>query len=207
MAKEDWVKPVTPKRKLNMEASARAAYENGCQILDDANILFDADRFPRALALAILSDEEFSKAFFLKSCANSGRWDSRIFESLRKHSAKQGVAQAMRDYFEWFKTTNGWRINANGRALIKMPLTFMPSQNEREDINNRAKKTLSKPKRDYLKQDALYVSIDQEAKIVRKPSSIEREHALAAIDEARKFRAVVEASFGDTSAFERMVEG
>ena len=40
----------------------RAALSNGNDLLDDALVLADADRFPRAYALAVLAWEELSKA-------------------------------------------------------------------------------------------------------------------------------------------------
>lgn len=103
MAKQnEWSKIVTPRIKGNMGESARAAYQNGCALHDDALLLFDGERFPRSAALAILAEEEFSKAFILFISVNQGRWDSNTYKALRQHPQKQGIAEGMRAHFDWF---------------------------------------------------------------------------------------------------------
>jgi len=54
------VPPIPPRDDLL--ALFRAALSNGNDLLDDALVLADADRFPRAYALAVLAWEELSKA-------------------------------------------------------------------------------------------------------------------------------------------------
>ena len=93
--KSDWVVTVTKELRQDMEITARAAYKNGCNLRQDAIVLFEAGRFPRAAALAILAEEEFSKAFILIISAQQGRWDSTIFKSLRRHSSKQAMSETM----------------------------------------------------------------------------------------------------------------
>jgi hypothetical protein len=126
----EWSKIVTPRIKGNMGESARAAYQNGCALHDDALLLFDGERFPRSAALAILAEEEFSKAFILFISVNQGRWDSDIYKALRQHPQKQGIAEGMRAHFEGcpilvlielsVQSSRVFALNRRGLALTGM---------------------------------------------------------------------------------------
>jgi len=48
-----------------LAAVASAALANGHDLIADADLLFEAGRMPRAMALSILATEELSKAFLL----------------------------------------------------------------------------------------------------------------------------------------------
>lgn len=74
--------PVDEPLRSRLVESARAAYQSGCTLLSDAKTLIDTERYCRAGALAILAEEEYSKAFVLCICADTRRWDSVIFRSL-----------------------------------------------------------------------------------------------------------------------------
>ncbi len=53
------------------ERAAWASYENCLDLLDDANILVERSKFPRAYALTILAAEEFCKSYLYK-CLSAG---------------------------------------------------------------------------------------------------------------------------------------
>lgn len=71
--------------------SARIAFDNGAQLLEDAELLFDHARIARSGSLAILAFEEFAKSFLLKTCVIQKRWDREIYLGLRDHAKKQAV--------------------------------------------------------------------------------------------------------------------
>jgi AbiV family abortive infection protein len=50
----------------NLSHSIPVCIDNGKKLLDDAKLMFDWDRFSTALALAVLAQEEFAKAFLLQ---------------------------------------------------------------------------------------------------------------------------------------------
>ena len=109
-----------------MEETARAAYENGCSLINDAVTLFEVGRFPRAAALAILAEEEFSKSFMLINCAMQSRWDSAMFNALFRHAEKQAFTESMRDLLELCDTRNK-RINQiNQCQLFQIPFAKYP---------------------------------------------------------------------------------
>jgi AbiV family abortive infection protein len=194
-----WKKVVTPQLKRNIEESAQAAYLNGCSLHEDAMCLFAAERYSRAAALAILAEEEFSKAFVLRICADQNRWDSNIYIALRKHSTKQGISEAMRDHFDWFNENYRRVMEINRYSLAQSQPATIPNKEKMTEIINKAKSRFAKPIRDYLKQNAFYVSVDKDAKPKSIPSSIGKKDAQQCLDESEKFKFVVEMLGGDTS--------
>jgi AbiV family abortive infection protein len=190
--KGDWSVPVTPELRQDMEKTARAAYENACILRQDAITLFEADRFPRAAALAILAEEEFSKAFILIISAGQSRWDSNIFKALRRHPEKQGMSEAMRGYFDWFVGYNKWRVEFNQSALIPIPLSRYPDREKMEAIISSGKSCIKKPIKDFLKQDCFYVGCDEKARLSCKPDSIGQKEAQSCLDQSEQFKVITE---------------
>ena len=78
-----------------------ACYENGKKLLEDAKLLFDWDRFSTALALSILAQEEFAKAFLLQLVVDDALpWLPEIQQSMARHQCKHLLAIVM----EWLPT-------------------------------------------------------------------------------------------------------
>jgi len=200
--KSDWAIPVTPELRQDMEETGRAAYENGCRLRQDAITLFEAGRFPRAAALAILAEEEFSKAFMLIICAKQGRWDSNIFKALRRHPEKQGISEAMRDYLNWFVAYNKRVMERNQFALIPIPPSIYPDHEKMKALISKAKSRLAKPIKDFLKQDCFYIGYDERAKLSCTPDSIGQKEAQSCLDESEQFKVITELALGDYSNVE-----
>lgn len=201
-SKGEWSKQVTHELRSRMLASANECYQNGCDLVADAELLHHASRWPRSAALAILAEEEFSKAFILRVCANQGRWDSNVHEALRKHSNKQGISQAMREYLD-LVIPNALRVeDLNKHALIPSQPDMFLSPQHLDPIFQRARQTFTKPQRDYLKQDALYVSIAHDGSTVSAPKAVDQAKASECMLEARKLKAVLDFMGGDTAAIE-----
>lgn len=193
--KEGWVKLVDEKLKKELELAAHASYDNGCELMKDARILFESQRFSRATALAILAEEEFCKAFTLKLSADNYRWDSSMFKGLHSHASKQGLAEAVVSYSDWEKETF--------RLSVGIAAGQYPDENKVKEIVLKAKKRMSKPIKDHLKQDALYVSISKDGKIKSQPKYITKEQAESSLLNSDKFEAHVAIVLGDESAMAR----
>ena len=206
MKRVEWVKEVTPKLKSNMIVAAEAAYENGCDIHAEATLLLASNCFARAAALAILAEEEFSKSFILRTCAVQGRWDSNVFSSLRKHSNKQGISEAMRNYFDWFTENYRKVMELNRCSFIQCEPAFLPDTAQLEAMKKKAAATFTRPERDYFKQDCFYVSIDEDVRLKSRPNFIDRMLAQQCLDEADKFKVVVEVLAGNTSGLAKWVQ-
>jgi AbiV family abortive infection protein len=190
--KHGWNKEVTPARKLQLEKSARASFANGCSLHDDALALYSLGRFPRAAALAVLAEEEFSKAFLLSTCAEERRWDSNIYKALREHNKKQGFAEALRDHVDWYTQAYLDSIIAGEPPESQELMATNPpaeiNSSRREKVESRWKK----PIKDFLKQDAFYVSINEEGAVKSLPETIEETKAKQCLDESQKLRMAID---------------
>lgn len=81
-----------------LQASISATTENGRKLLEDAQLLFDCDRFSTALALAVLAQEEFAKAFLLQLVADGALpWMREVHLSMARHGGKHLLGLVM----EW----------------------------------------------------------------------------------------------------------
>lgn len=201
MAKRSgWVKVVTPDIRENMEASAHAAYTNGCALRDDAILLYEANRYPRSAALAILAEEEFSKAFILRTCANDGRWDSNIYNALRTHANKHGISEGMLIYIKWLTENIRRVIEMNRFCLVPSQPSIYPTKEKWEEILGTAKSRFSKPVRDHFKQDAIYVSLDEEGWLRSAPNSVTQSDAQRCLKDAEQFQLVTEVLLGNPEA-------
>jgi AbiV family abortive infection protein len=180
-----------------MEETARAAYENGCSLRQDAITLFEAARFPRAAALAILAEEEFSKALIIILCSGQPRWDSNIFKALRRHLEKQSLSETMRSYYGWFVANHKRVMERNRFALIPIPFSIYPDHEKMEAIISKGKSYIKKPIKDFLKQDCFYVSCDERAKLSCTPDSIGQKEAQSCLDESDEFREITELAMDD----------
>ncbi|MGH9425868.1 MAG: AbiV family abortive infection protein [Terriglobia bacterium] len=197
MAKQsDWTKVVTPSIKNNMKDSAHTAYLNGCDLREDALSLFSIKRYARSAALAILSEEEFCKAFILFTCAGQGRWDSNIYKALRKHSEKQGISEGMRNHFDWFNETYRQFMAEHGSSFTQHQPPIIPSEKRVSELREKVRSRFSKPVRDFLKQDAFYVSLDEDGKVKSTPASISERDAQECLDESEKFKVITEVLLG-----------
>lgn len=86
-----------PNSKI-LQASIFATTENGRNLLGDAKTLFDWDRFSTALALAVLAQEEFAKAFLLQLVADGALpWVHEVQRSMARHECKHLLGLVM----EW----------------------------------------------------------------------------------------------------------
>lgn len=189
-----WKKTVDARLMLDLEKTAQAAYENGCELSKDARLLFDAHRYSRATALAILAEEEFCKAFTLKQSALNRRWDSTIYNALHNHANKQGLAEAVVNYIDW-EEEEAQRLGGFRSEY--------PDVSKSTEIVAAAKERSHKRVKDKLKQDALYVSIFKDGKINSLPTEITKEDAESCLLFTEKFQDKVSLLFGDQDALER----
>ena len=87
-SKEAWISVFDEKIAIRLKKSACASFENGAELLKDAEILFDNHRYARSGVISILALEEFAKSFILSILIKEKRWDSEVYLGLRKHGKK-----------------------------------------------------------------------------------------------------------------------
>lgn len=110
--------------KKALTTSIAKCIENGNALVGDADLLLGWDRFSTALALAVLAQEEFAKAFLLQLVAEEALpWVPEVRRSINRHECKHLLAIVM----EWlpildFGGTNDWLSGFNERSVRRRQL-------------------------------------------------------------------------------------
>ena len=96
------MKTKTEMHKSHLSRAMSACVRNGQRLHEDAEWL-GSDRSATAIALCILAQEEFAKAFLLHLvCEGIIPWTAKVRESLRNHKHKQLVGLIM----EWLSPSD-----------------------------------------------------------------------------------------------------
>lgn len=104
MGREEVNSVKMPPKAETLSKSISATITNGKKLLEDAVLLFDWDRFSTALALAVLAQEEFAKAFLLQLVADEALpWLREVQRSMTRHQCKHLLAIVM----EWLPPFDG----------------------------------------------------------------------------------------------------
>ena len=191
-----WSMPWSDALAARLTVTSRAAHAAGSGLHDDALLLFEHRRFASATALAVLADEEFSKAWVLEQCVQSRRWDSEVVKRLRFHPAKHSVGQFARDWQDWFAESYRSVMTGSG-ASRDVVVPTLPPKAKLDEMQRAMAGTVKASSRDALKQRALYVDFDNNGSVVSTPADVGEEEARIVLDDVDAIRAIVEASFGD----------
>ncbi len=122
--------------------SISATIENGEGLLNDAKLLYDWERYPTALSLAVLAQEEFSKAFLLQLVADGALpWTSEVRRSMAMHECKHlltivlewlsPLEEAIDQSIERMKRHEKW-MEWSRRCLDRYKQGFLPDQSDPE---------------------------------------------------------------------------
>jgi AbiV family abortive infection protein len=92
-----------------LKHSIDTCQKNGKSLLDDAVYLFEWDRFSSALAIAVLAQEEFAKAFLLQLVADDAiPWLPEVKRSINSHECKHLLALVMDWLPAWDWEDENW---------------------------------------------------------------------------------------------------
>jgi AbiV family abortive infection protein len=92
-----------------LKKSIAMCIANGKALLDDADNLFAYDRFSTALALGVLAQEEFAKAFLLQLVADDALpWLPEVRRSINRHECKHLLAIIMDWLPAWDWEKDDW---------------------------------------------------------------------------------------------------
>jgi len=152
------LKAVKEASRQELVACAAAAATNGRDLLDDAELLADSNRHPRAYSLAVLAVEEYGKAVSLLTLAvmpENLRAQAPVRRMLECHPIKQvgGLLLAVLPLSE----------PGPAESLATMPLAHLTRVLETTDAFAQDA--------DRLKLRGLYVDMQRDARI-RRPSEI-----------------------------------
>lgn len=203
-------------KKKHFEDSLEACLGNGKRLLEDAELLFDMDRFASTLALSVLAEEEFAKAFLLRLVIEETvPWTTEVRRSLSDHSSKHLLGLVV----DWLSTLLGdfWEeaqrhISREDTATAAEESIPWPEEVANalnlyrfEKLDNwksgyrvciaeedfpESTDTLRKViAQDRKKQNALYVGFGSDGRCVNKPAQVTIEEAKAELGRAQRFSA------------------
>ncbi len=189
-----------------------ACVANGQRLLEDAEWLYDSDRNPTTLALTILAEEEFAKAFFL-FLLQEGAIPStpEVWRALRDHHCKH-LLTIMMEYLHPGDDLIIPRLEAQYSPGRRLPRDVASAVNllrydkirkweapdsEGLEPEHYASEAKRRPlKTDKTKQSAIYVEISRDGRVRNTPVTIatdqiigEREKCSRLLDLARQIDA------------------
>jgi AbiV family abortive infection protein len=198
------------------ECSLEACIGNGARLLEDAELLFNMDRHASAVALSILAEEEFAKAFLLRLVIEEAvPWTTEVRRSLSDHSSKHllglvvdWLSTLLGEFWEELERLDARRKNGEPATVVdKVPwpgevadalnlYRFEKLDNWRsgyrayiaEEDFPESKDTLRKViAHDRKKQNAFYVGFGSDGQCCNKPEQITMEEAKAELERGKRF--------------------
>lgn len=166
-----------------LRESAAKARANGSGLLGDARLLFEAKRYARATALAILAEEEFMKSFLLDNASLQGRWDLELYEALSKHGIKLGLADGLRKMVRMLRPASN--------VITQHAALHLPSDDDLESLAKSVREASKKNDMNYLKQNAFYVGVERNGVCSSTPDDLSEADVLNCLMSAEGMRALV----------------
>jgi AbiV family abortive infection protein len=193
-------------RKEDVQTSIDGCLANAERLMDDALQLEFQERGGARLAICMLAQEEYAKAFLLYMVREElVPWDSDLLRVIRNHTCKHLVAIVMEYIDPEWETLDELRaiINAeydlDGRfpPRVSSALNILYHERIRRgdffDDNDYDPDVVAVAfgKRDTVKQDAIYIDLDKSCRVKNTPTKITREDAQAEYERARRYASIV----------------
>lgn len=182
--------------KNALSKAVRACIENGNRLLEDAEWL--GTERPASVALCILAQEEFAKAFLLYlACEGIVPWTAKVRKSLRNHKHKHLLGVIM-DWIspsddEFFDRIERKQEHVTLPAHVTDAMKFYIEDTQpRGHItcppapSNPVAKGIVQGDRDKRKQDVLYVRMSEDGNVISVPTQIKPEIAEVEFDRTKR---------------------
>jgi AbiV family abortive infection protein len=189
--------------QLELLIAIRVILENGDRLAEDAQSLYEMERFPSALALSILAQEEYAKAFLLHFVhAGAIPWTAEIQRILRDHTSKQLLAMIMgfldpdvEDFVAWLETrsesgnklpryvADALNIIRHERVPRQGPWAWIGDEND-PPCDPDARR-VANGHIDRRKQSALYVGVGTKFQVTSNPSTVDGDTVEDELEKAR----------------------
>lgn len=195
--------------KNRLSRAMSACVENGQRLHQDAEWL-GTDRSATMVALCILAQEEFAKAFLLHMvCEGIVPWTAKVRESLRNHKNKQLMGLIMEwlspsddEFFARTKRKPGDSIlPAYASDAMKLYVEKVQPQGHISCppvASNPMAKSIANGDRDKEKQDSLYVSLSEDGDVLSVPAQITVETVNTELDRTKRLSDLVNPLQGGT---------
>lgn len=194
----------TDSHKTRLRQAMKACVENGQRLHQDAEWLRLDDRSATAIALCILAQEEFAKAFLLHLvCEGTIPWTAKVRESLRNHRHKQLIGLIM-DWLNPSDDVHSARI-AMGPTIATIPPHIADAvahyvekvlQQGYVSYSSAAidpiAKSVAGGDRDKAKQDSLYVGLSEDGDVISVPSSVNIDAVEAELERTKRLSDLVD---------------
>ena len=185
-------------QKSHILQAIHTCVENGQRLQQDAELL-SMDQSVTEIALCILAQEEFAKAFILQLIFEGNiPWSAKVRESLHDHKHKQLVGLIM----EWLSPSDDelsarWMAAGSGTSALPMHIAGATKLYVEKispqghiscplAINDPVVKSIAGGDRDKIKQDAFYVRLSEEGKVISTPSQFTREKIKSERDRTKR---------------------
>ena len=196
-------KLLTPPRREDVNASIDACLTNAERLMGDAQALEYQELGGTRLAISILAQEEYAKAFLLYMVREEFLpWESRLLSVIRNHSCKHLLAVVMEWIApEWDTTEELEAILDAEYAAERFPprvssaLNILYSEKIRGRDDDEQYEldvvAIARGKRDAVKQDALYIDLDKSCRTKNNPGGVTQEDAEAEYKRADRYKWIV----------------
>jgi AbiV family abortive infection protein len=193
-------------RKEDVQASIDACLHNAERLMDDALQLEFQERGGARLAICMLAQEEYAKAFLLYMVREElVPWDSDLLRVIRNHACKHLVAIVMEyiapewETFEELRAIIKAEYDLEGRfpPRVSSALNILYHEKIRrgdfQDDNDYDSDVIAIAfgERDAVKQDAIYIDLDKSCRVKNAPMDVTREDAHVEYERAGRYASIV----------------
>lgn len=193
-------------RREDVEASIDACLENAERLMDDVLQLEFQDRGGARLAICMLAQEEYAKAFILYLVREEiVPWDSDLWRVVRSHACKHLVAIIMEYTDPEWGTVDELRAIINEeydlggsfppRISSALNILYHEKIRRRDFIDENDYEPdivdIAHGERDNIKQNAVYVGLDKSCRVKSSPMNVTREDAKVEYELARRYASIV----------------
>ena len=193
-------------RKEVVDASIDACLANAERLMDDALQLEFQERGGMRLAICVLAQEEYAKAFLLYMVREElVPWDSDLLRVMKNHACKHLVAIVMEYVAPEWETVD--ELQAILRAEFELDDRFPTHvssalnilyhekirRRDFHDDNDYDPRVLAIAfgERDMIKQDAIYIDLDKSCRIKNAPMEVTRKDAQIEYEKSSRYASIV----------------
>lgn len=179
---------------------------NAERLMDDARWLECQTEGGTALAISMLAQEEYAKAFILYLVREQlVPWDADLFRIIRNHACKHLVAIVM-EYVEpeWNTNEEFFELMRAERELdgrfpprVSSALNILYHEKIRRgdfkdgDVYDSEAEGIARGDRDRAKQNAVYVDLDKSCRVRKTPCGITSEQARKEYELAERYSSII----------------
>jgi len=205
---------------MELTRSIEICKKNGARLLEDAEYLYDFDRYASAYGLAKLAQEEFAKGFILKLVESGAlKWNGEVRRSLNHHVSKQLMVVILdflnpntHEFLELIKNDSLFKrpkkVSDAMNIYVHEVLRRWESKNwlwAEEPEYDKETKSIWNGKEDRMKQDAFYVNISNEGEAIDATSKFKKNVVKEEIEKADRYGRFINGG-NDDSRYKEIVE-